>query len=106
MKGFPQGCRGVKVNMAKAKKPVRHSRAFEQEFSRFQENFAAVVKEQRLKAKLSRRELAKRAKFSVSTLIHIEQGHGNPTLTRMENLAVALRTSLSRLFKLTQDRER
>ena len=54
---------------------------------------------------MSRRELAKRAKFSVSTLIHIEQGRGNSTLTRMENLAVALRTSLSRLFKLAQDRE-
>ena len=84
---------------------MRHSGAFEQEFARFQKNFGAVVKEQRLKAKLSRRELAKRAKFSVSTLIHIEQGHGNPTLTRMENLAVALRTRLSRLFKLAQDRE-
>lgn len=91
--------------MAKSKKPIRHSKAFERQFARFQKNFGAVVKEQRLKAKLSRRELAKRAKFSVSTLIHIEQGRGNSTLTRMENLAVALRTSLSRLFKLTQDRE-
>ncbi len=92
--------------MAKAKKSVRRSGAFEQEFARFQKNFAAVVKEQRMKAKLSRRELAKRAKFSVSTLIHIEQGHGNPTLTRMENLAIALGTRLSRLFELTQDRKR
>jgi transcriptional regulator with XRE-family HTH domain len=91
--------------MAKAKKPVQQSGAFDREFARFQKNFGAVVKEQRLKAKLSRRELAKRAKFSVSTLIHIEQGRGNSTLTRMENLAVALRTSLSRLFKLAQDRE-
>jgi transcriptional regulator with XRE-family HTH domain len=91
--------------MAKNKKSVRHSAEFEREFVRFQNNFGAVVKEQRLEGKLSRRELAKRAKFSISTLIHIEQGHGNPTLTRMENLAVALRTSLSRLFKLTQDRE-
>jgi|HubBroStandDraft_4_1064222.scaffolds.fasta_scaffold07069_6 transcriptional regulator with XRE-family HTH domain len=91
--------------MAKSKKPVRHSGAFEQEFARFQENFAAVVKEQRLKAKLSRRELAKRAKLSVSTLIHIEQGQGNPMLNSMENLAIALRTRLSRLFELTQERE-
>jgi len=62
-----------------------------------------VVKEQRLKAKLSRRELAKRAKFSVSTLTHIEQGNGNPLLSNMENLAAALRTSLSRLFNLSEE---
>jgi transcriptional regulator with XRE-family HTH domain len=91
--------------MATSRKPVRHSAAFEREFARFRKNFGAVVKEQRLKAKLSRRELATGAKFSTSTLIHIEQGHGNPTLTRMENLAAALRTSLSRLFTLAQDRE-
>lgn len=91
--------------MAKGRKSLRSTKAFEREFAWWQKNFGAVVKEQRLKAKVSRRELAKRAKFSVSTLIHIEQGHGNPTLTRMKNLAVALRTSLSRLFKLAQDRE-
>lgn len=79
------------------------SKAFEREFARWQKSFGVVVKQQRLKAKLSRRELATRAKFSVSTLIHIEQGHGNPTLTRMENLAVALRTTLSRLFKLAEE---
>jgi transcriptional regulator with XRE-family HTH domain len=79
------------------------SKAFEREFARWQKSFGIVVKQQRLKAKLSRRELATRAKFSVSTLIHIEQGHGNPTLTRMENLAVALHTSLSRLFKLAEE---
>jgi transcriptional regulator with XRE-family HTH domain len=79
------------------------SKAFEREFARWQKSFGIVVKQQRLKTKLSRRELATRAKFSVSTLIHIEQGHGNPTLTRMENLAVALRTTLSRLFKLAEE---
>ena len=79
------------------------SKAFEREFARWQKSFGIVVKQQRLSAKLSRRELATRAKFSVSTLIHIEQGHGNPTLTRMENLAVALHTTLSRLFKLAEE---
>ena len=79
------------------------SKAFEREFARWQKSFGIVVKQQRLKAKLSRRELATKAKFSVSTLIHIEQGHGNPTLTRMENLAVALRTTLSHLFKLAEE---
>ncbi len=91
--------------MAKSKKPARNRRRFDREFARFQENFGLVVRKQRIKAKLSRHELAKMAKFSVSTLNHIEQGRGNPTLTRMENLAAALRTSLSRLFGLTQDRE-
>jgi transcriptional regulator with XRE-family HTH domain len=79
------------------------SKSFEREFARWQKSFGIVVKQQRLKAKLSRRELATKAKFSVSTLIHIEQGHGNPTLTRMENLAVALRTTLSHLFKLAEE---
>lgn len=91
--------------MDKNKKPVRHSEAFEREFVRFQKNFGAVVKEQRLKAKISQRELAKRAKFSVSTLVHIEKGRGNPMLNSMENLAIALGTRLSRLFELTQDRK-
>lgn len=79
------------------------SKAFEREFARWQKSFGIVVKQLRLKARLSRRELSARAKFSVSTLILIEQGHGNPTLTRMENLAVALRTTLSRLFKLAEE---
>ncbi|MCU1305247.1 MAG: hypothetical protein JWQ87_5531 [Candidatus Sulfotelmatobacter sp.] len=55
--------------------------------------------------KLSQRELAKRAKFSVSTLVHIEKGLGNPMLNSLENLAIALGTRLSRLFELTQDRK-
>jgi transcriptional regulator with XRE-family HTH domain len=91
--------------MRRRDKTVRRikSKSFEREFARWQKSFGIVVKQQRLKAKLSRRELATKAKFSVSTLIHIEQGHGNPTLTRMENLAVALRTTLSHLFKLAEE---
>lgn len=85
---------------------MRGTKAFQREFAWWQKNFGSVVKEQRLKAKLSRRELAKRAKFSVSTLVHIEQGHGNPMLNNMENLAIALGTRLSRLFELAQNRER
>jgi transcriptional regulator with XRE-family HTH domain len=80
-------------------------KAFEREFARFQRNFGAVVKQLRVKAKQSRKELAQSAKFSVSTLIRIEQGHGNPTLTRMENLAAALKHRLSSIFQLAQDRE-
>lgn len=90
--------------MTKSKRLLRR-KAFEREFARFQRNFGAVVKQHRLKAKLSRKELAQRAKFSLSTLIHIEQGHGNPTLTRMENLATALKRRLSYIFQLAQDRE-
>ena len=89
--------------MAKSKRSPRDSKAFKREFARWQKSFGMVVKEQRLKAKLSRRELAKRAKFSVSTLTHIEQGNGNPLLSNMENLAAALRTSLSRLFNLSEE---
>ena len=91
--------------MAKNRKSSRNTKAFEREFARWQKNFGAVVKEQRLKAKLSQRELAKRAKFSVSTLLHIEKGSGNPLLSSMEDLAIGLGTRLSRLFKLTQDRK-
>jgi transcriptional regulator with XRE-family HTH domain len=91
--------------VTKTRRSVRRGNAFEREFARFQRNFGTVVKQLRLKAKLSRKELAQRAKFSVSTLIHIEQGHGNPTLTRMENLATALKHRLSYIFQLTQDRE-
>ncbi len=92
--------------MARSKASLRSTKAFKRKFAWWQKNFGAVVKEQRLKAKLSRRELAKRAKFSVSTLIHIEQGNGNPMLNSMENLAIALGTRMSRLFELTQNRER
>lgn len=92
--------------MARSKKSLRSTKAFERELARWQKNFGAVVKDQRLKAKLSQRELAKRAKFSVSTLVHIEKGRGNPMLNSMENLAIALGTRLSRLFELTQNRER
>src|SRR2546430_2057075 len=59
--------------MPRSRKSLRSTKAFAREFAWWQKNFGAVVKEQRLKAKLSRRELAKRAKFSVSTLVHIEQ---------------------------------
>jgi transcriptional regulator with XRE-family HTH domain len=91
--------------VARSRKSLRSTKAFERKFAWWQKNFGAVVKEQRLKLKLSRRELARRAKFSVSTLVHIEQGHGNPMLNNMENLAIALGTPLSRLFELTQERE-
>jgi transcriptional regulator with XRE-family HTH domain len=84
---------------------LRSTEAFGREFAWWQKNFGAVVKEQRLKAKLSQRELAKRAKFSISTLAHIEKGRGNPMLNSMENLAIALGTRLSRLFELTQERK-
>ena len=43
------------------------------------------------------------AKFSQTTLEHIEQGHGNPGLTRMMNLAHALKHTLSYLFRLTEE---
>ena len=84
----------------------RRNKRFELEFARFQKNFGAVVKQLRKKAHLSRPELARRAKFSQTTLEHIEQGKGNPSLSRMENLAAALKHRLSYLFKLAQDMDK
>jgi len=85
------------------KRSLRKTKAFEQEFALWQKNFGVVVRRLRKKAGLSRPELARMAKFSVSTLETIEQGHGNPGLTRMMNLAHALKQTLSYLFRLTQE---
>lgn len=84
------------------KRSLRKTKAFEREFARFQKNFGIVVRHLRKKAHLSRPELARRAKFSQSTLEHIEQGRGNPSLSRVENLAAALNHRLSYIFKLVQ----
>ena len=85
------------------KRPLRKSRKFQREFRRFQKNFGIIVCQLRKKRHLSRPELARLAKFSKTTLEHIEQGKGNPSLGRMESLAAALRCRLSYIFKLTQD---
>jgi transcriptional regulator with XRE-family HTH domain len=86
------------------KRSLRKTNAFEREFAQFQKDFGIVIRQLRKKAHLSRPELARRAKFSQSTLEHIEQGRGNPSLSRMENLATALDHRLSYIFKLAQDR--
>jgi transcriptional regulator with XRE-family HTH domain len=88
------------------KQPLRKSKKFEREFQRFQRNFGIVVRQIREKRCLSRPELARLAKFSQTTLEHIEQGKGNPSLGRMEKLAAALRHRLSYIFKLTQDMDK
>jgi transcriptional regulator with XRE-family HTH domain len=85
-------------------KPLRKSKAFQRKFAKFQRNFGGVIRDLRIKANLSRAELARRAKFSVGTLTEIEQGRGNPLLGNMENLATALNLRLSRIFKMAQDR--
>jgi transcriptional regulator with XRE-family HTH domain len=85
-------------------KPLRKSKSFQRKFAEFQRNFGAVIRDLRIKASLSRTELARRAKFSVGTLTKIEQGRGNPLLGNMENLATALKLRLSRIFKMAQDR--
>ncbi|MGC2100548.1 MAG: helix-turn-helix transcriptional regulator [Candidatus Sulfotelmatobacter sp.] len=85
------------------KRGLRDSKQFRNEFALWQKNFGVVVRRLRKKAGLSRPELANMAKFSVSTLETIEQGHGNPGLTRMMNLAHALKHTLSYLFGLTQE---
>ena len=85
------------------KRSLRKTKAFKREFALWQKNFGVVVRRLRKKAGLSRPELARMAKFSVSTLETIEQGHGNPGLTRMISLAHALKHTLSYLFRLTQE---
>jgi transcriptional regulator with XRE-family HTH domain len=85
-------------------KPLRKSKAFQRKFAKFQRTFGGVIRDLRIKANLSRAELARRAKFSVGTLTKIEQGRGNPLLGNMENLARALDLRLSRIFKMAQDR--
>ena len=85
-------------------KSLRKSKAFQRKFANFQISFGAVIRDLRIKAKLSRTELARRAKFSVGTLTKIEQGRGNPLLGNMENLATALNLRLSRIFKMAQNR--
>lgn len=85
------------------KRPLRKSTKFKLKFRRFQKNFGIVVCQLRKERHLSRPELARLAKFSKTTLAQIEQGKGNPSLRRMENLAAALHRRLSYIFKLTQD---
>jgi transcriptional regulator with XRE-family HTH domain len=85
------------------KPSLRKTKAFQREFAVWQKNFGVVVRRLRKKAGLSRPELARMAMFSQTTLEHIEQGRGNPGLTRMMNLAHALKHTLSYLFRLTQE---
>ena len=84
------------------KQPIRKNRKFEREFERFQKNFGRVVRQLRKKRHLSRPELARLAKFSQTTLEHIEQGKTNPLLGNMESLAGALGYRLSYIFRLAQ----
>ena len=88
------------------KRPLRKSKKFEREFRRFQIHFGTVVSQLRKKRHLSQPELARLAKFSQTTLEHIEQGKINPSLRRLENLAGALHYRLSYVFKLTQDMDK
>jgi ribosome-binding protein aMBF1 (putative translation factor) len=82
---------------------LKHSVKFKEEFAMWQKNFGVVVRRLRKKRRLSRPELARLAKFSVSILAHIEQGHGSPGLDRMFDLADALKHRLSYMFKLAQE---
>jgi transcriptional regulator with XRE-family HTH domain len=82
--------------------PLRKSKKFEREFRRFQINFGTIVRQLRKRRHLSRPELARLAKFSQTTLEHIEQGKTNPLLGNMESLAGALGYRLSYIFRLAQ----
>jgi DNA-binding XRE family transcriptional regulator len=73
-------------------------------YERFQKAYGAVVKELRKRKEWSRERLARQADISYATLYKIEQGKANPMLTTMDNIAKALRTSVSRMFGLTEKR--
>jgi transcriptional regulator with XRE-family HTH domain len=85
---------------------IRYTKAFQKQFARAQKALAQIVREHRHELGLSRKQLAEKAKFSVSTLIQIEQGRGNPSLTRMVNLAKAMGMKPSRLFGLIHEESR
>ncbi len=90
------------------KRPNRKNRKFELEFrlSLFKANFwnccSSASEEAPFYPAL---RLARLAKFSQTTLEHIEQGKANPLLGSMETLAEALGHRLSYIFRLAQDME-
>lgn len=57
-----------------------------------------AIQERRLKLNLSQKELAEEAGVDRAYISNIEQAKRNPSLSAMRNLALGLRTRLSRLI--------
>lgn len=81
-------------------KGIKNSAEFKAHFIRSQRALGEVVTEHR--GEMSRAAFATKAKLSTGGLRRIEQGCGNPNLTRLANLAKAMGIKLSRLFELIQ----
>lgn len=62
------------------------------------DNFAAILRSEREKARISLRELAKRAGISKSSLSQFEAGKGNPSLESLWALSQALNIRVSELI--------
>jgi transcriptional regulator with XRE-family HTH domain len=71
-------------------KPLRKSKAFQRKFAKFQRTFGGVVRDLRIKANLSRAELARRAKFATETQHQLLRGMAR--LSRMADLYRISRT--------------
>jgi len=56
------------------------------------------IKELRTKLNITQEELADKAKVRRETIVFLEQGKYNPSLKLAHDVAVALRTSVDKLF--------
>ncbi len=57
-----------------------------------------IIKELRTKMNLTQEELAERAGVRRETIVFLEQGKYNPSLKLAHDIAVALKTSIDKLF--------
>ena len=77
--------------------------AAKRRFRALQQSYGAVVRQLRLNAGFSGKKLAQESKISRSQLRRIETGQGNPTISAIVNIAAALGTRASRMFKQVQE---
>lgn len=63
-----------------------------------------LVQRLRRKAGLTQEQLAEKAELSLKYLGELERGRGNPTLSILENIASALKMSLSEMFAYDDER--
>lgn len=57
-----------------------------------------IIKELRIKMNLTQEELAEKAGVRRETVVFLEQGKYNPSLKLAHDIAVALKTSVDKLF--------
>ncbi len=69
-----------------------------------QKRFGRAVKRKRLEAGLSQEKLAEQAKLHRTYIGMIERGEKNITLGNIEKLSKALKTQISELFVMVQEK--